>query len=81
MGEIILFILACIVIPTVLGYYVFGEMIEIEKAEEAEHEAFERHRQLRQAEFDRHAQAVAHRVIIETCENVYIGNWRGDNGH
>ena len=76
MGESILFIIACIVIPTVLGYCVFSEMLEIENAEDADYEAFERHRAERQAVFDRHAAEVAHRVIIANCENAYVGNWR-----
>lgn len=43
-----------------------------------EHEAFEQHRAERQAVFDRHAQEVAHRVLIETCETIYIGKWQND---
>lgn len=46
------------------------------KQEDAEYEAFEQHRAERQAEFDQHAQEVARRVLIETCETIYIGRWQ-----
>lgn len=48
------------------------------KQEDAEDEAFEQRRAERQAVFDRHAQEVAHRVLIETCETIYIGRWQND---
>ena len=46
--------------------------------EDEEREMFEEHRRIRQAEFDRHAQAVARAELIETCETIYIGRWQHD---
>ena len=46
------------------------------RQEDAEDAAFERHRAERQAEFDRHRKAVVRRVLIETCETIYIGRWQ-----
>lgn len=46
--------------------------------EQREYEAFEHRREQRQAEFDAHQQALARRVLIETCETIYIGRWQND---
>lgn len=46
---------------------------DLAEQEAEERESFERRRAERQAVFDRHAQEVAHRVLIETCETIYIG--------
>ena len=48
------------------------------REEEQEYDAFEQRRAERQAVFDQHAQEVAHRVLIETCETIYIGRWQND---
>lgn len=48
------------------------------KREDAEDEAFERRRAERQAQIDRQNQAIARRVLIEQCEQIYIGRWQHD---
>lgn len=48
------------------------------KHEDMDREAFERGRQIRQQEFDRHAQEIAHVEIMEVCESIYIGRWQHD---
>ena len=44
-------------------------------AADADDEAFEQRRARRQAEFDRHWQAVCHAELMDTCEMIYIGRW------
>ena len=61
-----------------LVYFIMWLYDNNAKHDEEEREAFEQHRAERQAEFDRHAQEVAHRVLIETCETIYIGRWQND---
>lgn len=78
MAEIITFLLVAAAIIAVVGYFTFRDMTARRLREDAEEEAWYRHREERQAEFDRHAQAVAHRVLIETCETIYIGRWQHD---
>lgn len=70
-----------IAIILVVAVYITVWIHEIRKRwkqEDAEYEAFEQHRAERQAVFDRHAQEVARRVLIETCETIYIGRWQND---
>lgn len=81
MAEIITFLLVAAAVIAVVGYFTFRDMTAQrlrEDAEDAEYEAFEQHRAERQAVFDRHAQEVAHRVLIDTCETIYIGRWQHD---
>lgn len=73
MLDTILFVLSIFIIAGIVGYYVFSKIVPMWREEDEEDEEFERRRQLRQEEFDRHAQAVARRVLIEQCENIYIG--------
>lgn len=75
--DILLGIVALIVSAVVIAYSI-REAREQWRKEDAEYEAFEQHRAERQAVFDRHAQEVAHRVLIETCETIYIGRWQND---
>lgn len=75
--DILLGIVALIVSAFVIAYSI-REAREQWRKEDAEYEAFEQHRAERQAVFDRHAQEVAHRVLIETCETIYIGRWQHD---
>lgn len=75
--DILLGIVAMIVSAVVIAYSI-KETREQWRKEDAEYEAFEQHRAERQAVFDRHAQEVAHRVLIETCETIYIGRWQND---
>lgn len=75
--DILLGIVALIVSAVVIAYSI-REAHEQWRKEDAEYEAFEQHRAERQAVFDRHAQEVAHRVLIETCETIYIGRWQND---
>lgn len=75
--DILLGIVALIVSAVVIAYSI-KEAREQWRQEDAEYEAFEQHRAERQAVFDRHAQEVAHRVLIETCETIYIGKWQND---
>ena len=75
--DILLGIVALIVSAVVIAYSI-REAREQWRQEDAEEEAWYRHRAERQAEFDRHAQEVAHRVLIETCETIYIGRWQND---
>lgn len=81
MAEIITFLLVVAAIIAVVGYFTFRDMTTMQQqdaAEDAEYEAFEQHRAERQAVFDQHAQEVAHRVLIDTCETIYIGRWQND---
>lgn len=71
--ELIVFILVCLVIIAVVGYFTFNDMIESENAARKDDEAFEHRRELRQEEFDRHQKAVIHRCLIDTCETIYLG--------
>ena len=48
------------------------------RQKEHEYDEFERRRAERQAQIDRQNQAIAHRVLIETCETIYIGRWQHD---
>lgn len=73
MGEIILFVLVCLAIVAVVGFFTGRDMIEDEQKARKEDEDFERRRRIRQAEFDRHQKAVIQRCLIDTCENIYIG--------
>lgn len=75
--DILLGIVALIVSAVVIAYSI-KEAREQWRQEDAEYEAFEQRRAERQAVFDRHAQEVAHRVLIETCETIYIGRWQND---
>ena len=75
--DILLGIVALIVSAVVIAYSI-KEAREQWRQEDSEYEAFEQHRAERQAVFDRHAQEVAHRVLIETCETIYIGRWQND---
>ena len=75
--DILLGIVALIVSAVVIAYSI-REAREQWRQEDAEYEAFEQHRAERQAVFDQHAQEVAHRVLIETCETIYIGRWQHD---
>lgn len=78
MAEIITFLLVAAAIIAVVGYFTFRDMTARRLQEDAEEEAWYRHRAERQAEFDRHAQAVAWAELIETCETIYIGRWQHD---
>lgn len=73
MDFVILFIIAAIV-----GYFAFSDMIQDWKAEDADDEAFERSRQRRQEEFDRHWQAVCRAELMSTCETIYVGRVHHD---
>ena len=75
--DILLGIVALIVSAVVIAYSI-REAREQWRKEDAEYEAFEQHRAERQAVFDQHAHEVAHRVLIETCETIYIGRWQND---
>ena len=76
MAEIITFLLVVAAIIAVVGYYTFRDMTAQRLREDAEEKEWYRHRAKRQAVFDKHAQEVAHRVLIETCETIYIGRWQ-----
>lgn len=73
MGEIITFAVVSAIIVAIVAYWAFSDMIEQQRYDEADEEAFERRRAICQANFDKYAQAVARRVLIETCETIYIG--------
>lgn len=75
----ILFGIVALIVGAVVIAYSIKEVREQWRKEDAEYEAFEQHRAERQAEFDRRAQEVAHRVLIETCETIYIGRWQNAN--
>ena len=78
MAEIITFLLVAAAIIAVVGYFTFRDMTAQRLREDAEDEAWYQHRAERQAVFDQHAQEVAHRVLIDTCETIYIGRWQND---
>lgn len=71
LGIVVLIISAVIIVVD------FADHRKQWRQEDAEYDAFEQHRAERQAVFDWHAQEVAHHVLIETCETIYIGNWKG----
>lgn len=71
MDFVILFLIAGIV-----GFFTFRGMIRDFRAEDADDAAFEQRRARRQAEFDRHWQAVCHAELMDTCEMIYIGRWQ-----
>lgn len=73
MDFVILFIIAAVV-----GFFAFSDMIQDWKAEDADDEAFERSRQRRQEEFDRHWQAVCRAELMSTCETIYVGRVHHD---
>lgn len=67
-----------LIIGMVVAYNTFADMINQWYEEDEEEEAYQRRRQQRQDEIDRQNQAIARRVLIEQCENIYIGNWKGE---
>ena len=75
MGDVILGVFALISGAVIVGFGL-KDAHDDSIREQNEYEAFEKHRAERQAEFDRHAQEVAHRALIETCETIYIGRWK-----
>lgn len=76
MIEILVKVVIVAVCAAVFGAS-FREEWQRLRAREDEYDAFEQHRAERQAVFDQHAQEVAHRVLIETCETIRIGRWQG----
>ena len=76
MGDVV-FGIVILIVAGVLIYYGWKDAKDELNREMEEYDAFEQRREQRQAEFDRHAQEVAHRCLMEACETVHIGNWRG----
>ena len=70
--------LIIITVAAIVFVAVFRDTWNDLRRKEYEYDEFEQHRAERQAEFDRHAQEVAHRVLIDTCETIYIGRWQHD---
>lgn len=77
MIEILVKIIIVAVAVIVFGAFYREEWRNL-RARESEYEAFEQHRAERQAVFDQHAQEVAHRALIKTCETIYLGRWWHD---
>ena len=78
MGDVILGVFALISGAVIVGFGL-KDAHDDSIREQNEYEAFERRRAQRQAQFDAHQQEVAHRVLIETCEAIYIGRWQNAN--
>ena len=75
MDFVILFLIAGIV-----GFFTFRGMIRDFRAEDADDAAFEQRRADRQERIRQQNVELAHRCLMETCETVCIGNWRGSYG-
>jgi hypothetical protein len=63
--ETIIYVAILLVIAGAVFYYAMSDAIKRWNEEDREHEAFERSRRQRQQEFDRHAQAVAKRCLVD----------------
>jgi hypothetical protein len=75
MDFVILFLIAGIV-----GFFTFRGMIRDFRAADADDAAFEQRRTDRQERIRQQNVELAHRCLMETCETVCIGNWRGSYG-
>ena len=70
--------LIIIAVAAIVFVAVFRDTWNDLRRKEHEYDEFERRRAERQAQIDRQNQAIAHRVLIEQCETVYIGRWQHD---
>ena len=68
-----------IAILVIVGAYVVADLLEHRnrwREEDADDAEFDHRRARRQARIRRQNEALAKRVLIEQCENIYIGRWQ-----